>query len=77
MNDPGRQAGGGDASDTRVFRIDAPMIEHTHRRTKIVATVGPASRAPKMPEGRRVVRPMLCLAASSQASASLICLVAR
>ncbi len=26
------------------------MIEHTHRRTKIVATVGPASRSPKMLE---------------------------
>ena len=39
-----------DAPDTQVFRIREPVIEHTHRRTKIVATVGPASRSPKMLE---------------------------
>lgn len=33
-----------------MFRIREPVTEHTHRRTKIVATVGPASRSPKMLE---------------------------
>lgn len=36
--------------DTQVFRIGGPVAEHTHRRTKIVATVGPSSRSPKMLE---------------------------
>jgi len=50
MNDSERRREGDDASDTRAFRIDAPVTEHSHRRTKIVATVGPASRSPKMLE---------------------------
>ena len=50
MNDPARLPGGDLATDTHVFRIGTPVIEHTHRRTKIVATVGPASRSPKMLE---------------------------
>jgi pyruvate kinase len=50
MNDHRSSGPRDDAPDTQVFRIDEPVIEHTHRRTKIVATVGPASRSPKMLE---------------------------
>ncbi len=50
MNDDRPHGPAEAAADTQVFRIDEPVIEHTHRRTKIVATVGPASRSPKMLE---------------------------
>lgn len=50
MNDFQPAADPGAAADTRAFRIGGPVSRHTHRRTKIVATVGPSSRAPKMLE---------------------------
>ena len=50
MNERERQPEDDGGPDTQVFRIGDRMTEHTHRRTKIVATIGPSSRSPKILE---------------------------